>query len=53
MEFYHHAIESAQDDGEKLDERLHPIPTELHGAVTRTSPEVLRHYESLGMCFTV
>lgn len=48
IEFFRHTIASANDEEEKLDEHLQPIPPELHGAVTRTSPELLRHYEQLG-----
>ncbi|KZS20840.1 UDP-N-acetylhexosamine pyrophosphorylase-like isoform X1 [Daphnia magna] len=49
IEFFRHTIASANDEEEKLDEHLQPIPPELHGAVTRTSPELLRHYEQLAM----
>lgn len=48
IEFFRHTINSAHDEEEKLDEHLQPIPPELHGAVTRTSPELLKHYELLG-----
>lgn len=48
-EIFRHTIQSIHDVGEKLDEHLQPIPTELHGAVTRTSPELLRHYEQIGI----
>jgi hypothetical protein len=48
IEFFRHTMEAADKDEEKLDERLQPIPPELHGAITRTSPELLRHYENLG-----
>lgn len=48
IDFFRHTMESANDEEEKLDEHLQPIPPELHGAVTRTSPELLRHYEQLG-----
>ena len=48
-EFFRHTVQSIHEDEEKLDEHLQPIPTELHGAVTRTSPELLRHYEHLGI----
>lgn len=49
IEFFRHTIQSANEEEEKLDEHLQPIPPELHGAVTRTSPELLRHYEHLGI----
>lgn len=51
-EFFHATIQSAKDEDEKLDEHLQPIPPELHGAVTRTSPELLRHYENLSILLT-
>jgi hypothetical protein len=46
IEFFRHTIASANEEEEKSD--LQPIPPELHGAITRTSPELLRHYEHLG-----
>jgi len=49
IEFFRHTMEAADKDEEKLDERLQPIPPELHGAITRTSPELLRHYENLAL----
>lgn len=49
IEFFRHAVQSAHDEEAKLDDKLEPIPSELYGAVTRTSPELLRHYENLGM----
>lgn len=39
---------SNEDDG-KLDDRLQPIPAELHGSVTRTSPEKLEAYQNEGL----
>lgn len=53
IEFFRHTIQSANEEEEKLDEHLQPIPSELHGAVTRTSPELLRHYEHLGIMQTL
>nr|CAH0112107.1 unnamed protein product [Daphnia galeata] len=47
IEFFRHTIASANEEEEKSD--LQPIPPELHGAITRTSPELLRHYEHLAM----
>jgi len=47
IKFFRHTIQSANNDEEKLDEHLQPIPSELHGAITRTSPELLRHYDNL------
>jgi len=49
IDFFRHTIQAANNDEEKLDEHLQPIPSELHGAVTRTSPELLRHYENLAI----
>lgn len=49
IEFFRHAVQSAHDEEAKLDDKLEPIPSELYGAVTRTSPELLRHYENLAM----
>lgn len=49
IEFFRHTVQSQNNEEEKLDEHLQPIPSDLHGAVTRTSPELMRHYESLGM----
>lgn len=49
IDFFRHTIETSADEEEKLDEHLQPIPPELHGSVTRTSPELLRHYEHLAM----
>ncbi len=49
IEFFSHAVQSARDEEAKLDDKLEPIPSELYGAVTRTSPDQLRHYENLGM----
>ena len=37
-----------EDEDQKLDERMHPIPSELHGAVTRTPLEVIESYEEVG-----
>lgn len=45
---FRYTMEKADKDEEKLDERLQPIPTELHGAVTRTSQDLLRRYDDLG-----
>ena len=51
VEFFRHAIQSARhhDEEEKLDDKLEPIPSELYGSITRTNPELLRHYEDLGI----
>ena len=47
-DFFRYTMDKADKDEEKLDERLQPIPPELHGAVTRTSSDLLRHYDNLG-----
>ena len=39
---------TAQQQDGKLDDHLQPIPAEVHGAVVRTDPEQLQHYELLG-----
>jgi len=49
VDFFRHTMQSACSDEEKLDERLQPIPSELHGATTRTGPQLLRHYEDLAL----
>nr|QCI31495.1 UDP-N-acetylhexosamine pyrophosphorylase [Grandidierella japonica] len=36
-------------EGEKLDERMQPIPSELHGAVTRTPLEIIERYDEEGL----
>ncbi len=36
-------------NGGKLDDRLQPIPTEIHGAVVRTDAKTLQKYENAGM----
>jgi hypothetical protein len=35
-------------NGGKLDDRLQPIPSEIHGAVVRTDPQTLQAYENEG-----
>jgi len=53
IEFFRHAVQSARhhDEEEKLDDKLEPIPSELYGSITRTNPELLRHYENLGIYY--
>jgi len=48
-DFFRYTMDKADKDEEKLDERLQPIPPELHGAVTRTSSDLLRHYDNLAL----
>lgn len=36
-------------NGGKLDDRLQPIPSEIHGAVVRTDAQKLQAYENEGM----
>lgn len=51
-DIFRHTIESTNHDADlKIDDQLQPIPPELHGAITRTSPELLKHYEHLGEYF--
>ncbi|XP_035709199.1 UDP-N-acetylhexosamine pyrophosphorylase isoform X3 [Folsomia candida] len=37
------------ENGGKLDDRLQPIPTEIHGAVVRTDANTLQKYENEGL----
>ncbi|CAB0019700.1 unnamed protein product [Nesidiocoris tenuis] len=47
--YFESATGMMKDDNEKLDDRLKPIPNNLYGAVTRTSPELLASYEEEGL----
>jgi UDP-N-acetylglucosamine/UDP-N-acetylgalactosamine diphosphorylase len=49
--YYRSTIESENDaeNGGKLDDRLQPIPAEIHGAVVRTDAQTLQDYESEGL----
>ncbi len=46
--FRHANSNSSQQQQGKLDDRLQPIPAEIHGAVVRTDPELLKYYENQG-----
>lgn len=41
--------ETNEDQAEMLDDRLQPIPSDLHGSITRTSPEKLASYQQEGL----
>lgn len=43
------ALDSHNEDQEKLDDRMKPIPSHLYGAVSRTSPDLLKNYENEGL----
>uniref|UniRef100_A0A0A9ZAE6 UDP-N-acetylglucosamine diphosphorylase n=3 Tax=Lygus hesperus TaxID=30085 RepID=A0A0A9ZAE6_LYGHE len=49
ISYFKTATESLKDNEEKLDDRLKPIPNNLYGAVSRTSPELLATYEDEGL----
>lgn len=47
--FFKRAIASLTEDQTKLDDRMQPIPSESHGAVTRAKPEELECYREEGL----
>jgi len=47
--FYRRTTEAAPADEGRLDDRMTPVPAELHGAVTRTPLPVIRGYERQGL----
>lgn len=47
--YFKRALKTLNEDQEKLDDRMKPIPTHLYGAVSRTSPELLLSYEREGL----
>lgn len=47
-DMFQKTISETNEDNEKLDDRLQPIPSEIHGSITRTSPEKLKLYENEG-----
>lgn len=47
--YFKRTVESINEDQEKLDDRMKPIPHHLYGAVSRTSPELLKSYEEEGL----
>lgn len=46
--FYKKTVASLNDEQTKLDERMQPIPAEMHGSVTRTPLEKISQYEDTG-----
>ncbi|KAF4525141.1 hypothetical protein B566_EDAN005083 [Ephemera danica] len=47
--YFRRTIDSVNEDDEKLDDRLQPVPNEVYGSIVRTSPEKLKQYESVGL----
>lgn len=46
--FYKKTVASLNDEQTKLDERMQPIPAEMHGSVTRSPLEKISQYEDTG-----
>lgn len=49
VKFFRKTASETNDDQEKLDDRIQPIPAELHGSITRTTPEKLKAYQYEGL----
>lgn len=49
VSYFQRATENLNEDQEKLDDRLKPIPSSCYGAVSRTPTELLNSYEELGL----
>nr|XP_045621565.1 UDP-N-acetylhexosamine pyrophosphorylase-like isoform X5 [Procambarus clarkii] len=47
--FYKRTVVSLNEEQTKLDERMQPIPAEMHGSVTRTPLEKITDYEEAGL----
>lgn len=47
--YFKRTISSVNEETEKLDERMQPIPTEMYGSVTRTSLEKIKDFEDAGL----
>lgn len=47
--FYKRTVSSLNEEQTKLDERMQPIPAEMHGSVTRTPLEKITNYEEAGL----
>ncbi|XP_069956593.1 UDP-N-acetylhexosamine pyrophosphorylase isoform X6 [Cherax quadricarinatus] len=47
--FYKRTVASLNEEQTKLDERMQPIPAEMHGSVTRTPLEKIKDYEEAGL----
>lgn len=43
------AIDGLNEDQEKLDDRMKPVPSHLYGAVSRTKPDLINSYENEGL----
>ncbi|XP_066967501.1 UDP-N-acetylhexosamine pyrophosphorylase isoform X7 [Macrobrachium rosenbergii] len=47
--FFKRTVASLNEEQTKLDERMQPIPAEMHGSVTRTPLEKINDYEEAGL----
>ncbi|XP_047477216.1 UDP-N-acetylhexosamine pyrophosphorylase-like isoform X2 [Penaeus chinensis] len=47
--FFKRTVSSLNEEQTKLDERMQPIPAEMHGSVTRTPLEKITDYEEAGL----
>lgn len=47
--FFKRTVSSLNEEQTKLDERMQPIPAEMHGSVTRTPLEKINDYEEAGL----
>ncbi|KAG0728804.1 UDP-N-acetylhexosamine pyrophosphorylase [Chionoecetes opilio] len=47
--FYQRTVHSLNEEHTKLDERMQPIPANMHGSVTRTPLEKITNYEEAGL----
>ncbi|XP_045125416.1 UDP-N-acetylhexosamine pyrophosphorylase-like isoform X2 [Portunus trituberculatus] len=47
--FYKRTVSSLNEEQTKLDERMQPIPANMHGSVTRTPLEKITNYEEAGL----
>jgi len=46
--FFAETTEAMKQQQSKLDDRLQPIPDEIHGSIVRTKKSTLEEYEALG-----
>nr|CAD7194364.1 unnamed protein product [Timema douglasi] len=49
VSYFGRAIESLSVDQQKLDDRMKPIPSNIHGSVLRSTPDELTAYEDEGL----
>lgn len=49
VSYFKRSTEILNDDQEKLDDRLKPIPSSCYGSYSRTPPDLLASYEELGL----